>query len=147
MSTYQDSNKNEWPLEIVTKTVREIKKTVKDAEGEPVDLMACVNGNLTFKLLTDPCLLVDILWTICKPYAETKGMTYDQFAAAHKGAVLDAGLEAFMEALGDFFPTPLKAALKEMYSRTKELQQTAIKAMIQSLDKSVQAIQPVESGN
>lgn len=142
MAVYTDSNKNEWPLDIVTRTVKEVKKNVKDADGQPVDLMSCVTGNLTFKLMTDPCLLVDILWTICKPYAETKGLTYDQFATAHKGEVLDAALGAFIEALGDFFPKPLKAALNQMFQKTKELQQTSIDAMVQSMDNALTTIQP-----
>ena len=144
MSTYTDNNKKSWSIEIDIKTLKDIRKKVKDETGKPVDLLSCLTGDLSFKLINDPVLLADILWTIVESQAKTAAVVQEQFIAAHRGDVLACAADALMEGIADFFPKPTAEKLRMIYQQAKTIREKALKTMVESLDKAAQQIQPME---
>lgn len=142
MATYTDRNQNEWPVEVVTSTIEKVRKRVKDTEDKPVDLLECVTGTLTGRLLNDPVLLTKVIWVIIEDYAKTKGLTYDQFAAAHRGEVFDKAFDALMAALADFFPLKTGEALIQITLKVRQMREKAMEAIVRTMDNAIGQIKP-----
>ena len=119
MKPFTDSQGRTWN---VTVTVGAIKR-VRDLLG--VDLMDVANGDLLSRLADDPCLLVDVLFALCKPEADAAKVTDEDFGRAMVGDALDSGSGVLMKELLDFFPSALHArALVKMFREMKEHQAT-----------------------
>lgn len=70
-----------------------------------VDLLEISEGEppLIVRLATDVMLLCDVLYALCQPEAEQRGITDEQFGEAMGGQALFDGQQALMEELADFF--------------------------------------------
>jgi hypothetical protein len=58
---------------------------------------------LILQLATDPCLLCDVLYVLCKPDADKLQITDEQFGQSMGGNALRDGQKALFEELTDFF--------------------------------------------
>jgi len=117
---FTDSEGRTWNVVVNVSAI----KRIRDALG--VDLMDVAGGDLLGRLADDPCLLVDVLYVLCKPEADTKGVSDEDFGRAMVGGVLDAASSALMKELLDFFPSALRArALAKLMQKLGE-QQAAI---------------------
>jgi len=115
MKPFTDSQGRTWN---VTVNVSAIKR-VRDILG--VDLLDVANGDLLSRLADDPCVLVDVLFVLCKPEADAKGVSDEDFGRGMVGGVLDEASAALMKELLDFFPSALHArALVKMFRKMKE---------------------------
>ena len=119
MKPFTDSQGRTWN---VTVNVGAIKR-VRDLLG--VDLLDVANGDLLSRLADDPCLLVDVLFALCKPEADAAKVTDEDFGRGMVGDALDSGAGVLMKELLDFFPSALHArALVKMFREMKEHQAT-----------------------
>ena len=124
MKPFTDSQGRTWP---VVMNVSAIKR-VRDILG--VDLLDVANGDLLSRLADDPCLLVDVLFVLCKPDADAKGVTDEDFGRGMVGGALDEASSALMKELLDFFPRALHArALAKMVRKMGEQQAAATEAV------------------
>lgn len=103
MAKYTDTKGREWPVRLTVRTVKYIRDEVT-AGGKPYDILDVSGGEVLAKLNTDPVLVSDTLWIICRELAKERGVSQDDFLDSLTGdAILDAGA-ALVEALADFFP-------------------------------------------
>jgi peptide subunit release factor RF-3 len=80
----------------------------KDAEGgrEP---------GVLERLASDPVLLVDVIYVLCRDQANALGVTDEDFGAAMAGDAIEHAVKAMLGAIVDFFPNPReRAALKRL---------------------------------
>ena len=97
-------------------------KRVRSALG--VDLMQVAQGKnseggrepgVLERLASDPVLLVDVIYVLCRDQAEAHGVSDEEFGAAMAGDALDHAVQAMLGAIVDFFPHPReRAALKRL---------------------------------
>lgn len=100
MPEFNDSEGRSWNVRVTVSTVR----AVRDALD--VDLMEAVEGKLLDRLSSDPVLLVDVLYVVCRTEADGRGVTDMQFGEAMAGDAIEHATMAFLEAIVDFFPNP-----------------------------------------
>ena len=77
---------------------------------------------LLAQLHDDPVLLVDVLYALCQPQAESQGVTDIQFGQAMSGDALLHANRALLEGLSDFFPSARqRAVMKNLLQKTERV--------------------------
>ena len=102
-----------------------------------VDLVASTSDkeqNIFLKASTDPVMLADIIYAICKPQADEKNITDEQFGGLLNGNAIAEATEAFIEELIDFFPPAKQGALRKMTEKVKTLETKGMDYAINLLD-------------
>ena len=111
MKTFKDSAGHEWQVQINTNAI----KRVRDTAG--VNLVDIMGGDLYGKMLLDPVLVVDIAYGVCKPEADARKLTREDFNACLCGDAIADARTAILEDLVDFFPNPVRGSLKSAFDR------------------------------
>jgi len=116
MASFTDNAGRTWTVRIDVGAV----KAVRDALD--VDLMDVVEGKLLEQLATDPVLLVDVLYVLCREQAEAQSVTDADFGRAIAGDVIDTAVDAFLEALVGFFPSRRRQLLAKARDKYRALE-------------------------
>jgi len=100
VKTFTDNAERSWNVEINVAAV----KRVRDLAG--VDLLEIVEGKLIQKLISDPVLLCDIIYVVCKPLADERSISDEDFGRAMAGDAIEHATSALLEELVSFCPSP-----------------------------------------
>jgi len=98
MKTFKDNAGRTWTIGINVAAIKRVKSLLD------VNLLDTAGGRLIDRLISDPVLLVDVLYALCKPEADRLGLTDEQFGEAMAGDAIDLATTAMLEELADFFP-------------------------------------------
>jgi len=104
MRSFKDSEGREWQVAINISSIKRVRESLK-LNGENIDLLAPLVGTppLITRLFIDLCLLVDVLYVLCRSQANERQLSDEDFGAAIAGEEAKAAYEAFFEELMDFF--------------------------------------------
>jgi hypothetical protein len=120
MPAFKDTEGRNWSVGITVATIKRVRDLMD------VDLMEAVEGKLLDRLSTDPVLLVDVVYAVCKPEADIVGVTDVQFGTAMAGDVIEHATVALIEAIIDFFPNPRdRATMRKVYTSTQRMMEKA----------------------
>ena len=133
MKPFTDSQGRTWN---VTVNVGAIKR-VRDLLG--VDLLDVANNDLLSRLADDPCLLVDVLYALCKPEADAAKVTDEDFGQAMVGGVLDEASGVLMKELLDFFPSAQRAMALGRMARKIVEQEAALAQAAEAMKPLIEA--------
>lgn len=128
MTSFKDTEGRQWMVRIDVDAVKRVRALVD------VDLLDAAGGDLLPRIAADPVLLCDVLFALCQPEAEKRGVTDDQFGSAMGGDTIDDAAEAFMEALVDFFPKRRRAVLTKARTKLAAFEEIAMNAAAARLD-------------
>ncbi len=120
MTKFKDCAGREWTVAV---TVDAVKRVRADCDG--LDLLAVADGQLFTRLLADPVLLVDVLFSVCGPAAREAGVSADQFGAAMAGQAIDDGTTALLEALTGFFRSGQRATYRAALAKLRQAEDLA----------------------
>ena len=115
MHNFTDNQHRTWQIAL---NVYEMKR-IRAALGiDPVNVIALdkqgeVKVDMIDRIANDPCLLVDILWTICESQAKEEGITDVEFGSSLAGESIEEATKAFLDELVDFFPGAKRLFLKK----------------------------------
>ena len=121
MKPFTDKEGREWPVVVNVGAV----KRVRDILG--VDLLDVAKGDLLERLADDPVLLVNVLYVLCRPEADARGVSDEDFGRAMVGGVLDEAASALMKELLDFFPSAQRARALGKLATLLEAQEQTVK--------------------
>ena len=85
-------------------------------------------------LATDPVLLVDVLFALCKDEADAKQVSDEQFGAAMAGDAVAKATEALLDEIVDFFPQPRRTILRRLVETARLVSAKAA----ERIDKALQ---------
>lgn len=128
MHTFIDNAGRTWTVAI---NVDAIKRT-KDLAG--VNLLEVIEGRLLDRLTTDPILLCDVIYCVCRPEADAKSISDSDFGRAMGGDAIDAATAALLEELVGFFPQGRRKVLAKALAKLKKLEAAALSAVEAKLD-------------
>jgi hypothetical protein len=128
MQTFTDNAGRTWTIAITVDAVKRVKSLLS------VNLMEAVEGHLLEKLVADPVLLCDVIYAICKPEADAKIISDEEFGRAMAGDAIDLGTQALLEELCDFFPQGRRKLLRKALEKLKRLETLALAAAETRLD-------------
>jgi len=142
MRAFKDSAGREWEISITIGAVKRVRDLLK-LNGETVDLLSPFTGTppLVTRLFLDLCLLVDVIYALCRPRAQELRISDEEFGASIAGEEAKAAYEAFFEELIDFFQKAGRKEAAKMVSGNLELVQAEMKAGADAFER-IQAMAP-----
>jgi hypothetical protein len=128
MRTFTDNAGRSWTLAINVDTIRRVRSLVD------VDLLQAVEGKLIERLAGDPILLCDVIYVICKPEADQRSVSDEEFGRSMAGDAIDLATTSLLEELVDFFPKSRRQLLSKALVKFRHLESKAIELVDQQLD-------------
>ena len=135
MKTFTDNAGRTWTVPVNVDGVRRVRSLLN------VNLLDVLDDGckLLADLHDDPILLVDVLYCLCKPEADAKQITDEQFGRAMAGDALLNGSRALLEGLSDFFPNARqRAAMKNLLRKTE----TVVERLLNHAETTIAGIDP-----
>lgn len=131
MKTFTDSLGRTWSVVVNVATIKRVRNLCN------VDLASIVefeqdskpSMNLFEKLSSDPVLLVDVLYAVCKPECEQKNVSDEDFGASMGGDSIEQATDALLEGIIDFFPEVKRLFLHRILSTAKRLKNASEEKM------------------
>jgi len=131
MKTFTDNNGRAWALIINVATLKRVRalcdvdltKVVElDEKGQP-----CTK--LLEQLSSDPVLLVDVLYAICKPECDRQNISDEDFGTAMAGDAIDHAASALLDEIVDFFPAAKRLTFQKVLTATRRFEAIARKKL------------------
>ena len=131
MKSFTDNLGRTWTLVVNVAAIKRVRALCG------VDLNAIVevdkdnnpSAELLERLSTDPVLLVDVLYAVCKTECDQKGVSDEDFGAAMAGDAIEQATAALLDEVVDFFPTAKRAALQKILAATRRIEALAKKKL------------------
>lgn len=124
MQSFKDSKGNIWTVEINVGAIKRVRAlcgidllnviTVGE-DGKP-------NTELLDRLSDDPVLLVDTLYAVCKPDADAKGLTDEDFGRSFDGDSLISAAHALLDGIVDFFPEAKRRMFRKVLDASRRFE-------------------------
>ncbi|MBX3404507.1 MAG: hypothetical protein KF699_13940 [Phycisphaeraceae bacterium] len=129
MRSFKDNADRQWSVDINVTAI----KRVRGLTGE--DLMQVIEGTLIEKLIRDPVLLCDVVYAICKPEADARSISDEEFGKAMAGDAIESATTAVLEELVGFCPSPRdRANLGRVFQATRKVMDRARDLVEKKLD-------------
>jgi hypothetical protein len=128
VKTFNDKAGRTWTVAINVDAIKRVKSLLG------VNLLEAVEGKLIEQLVSDPVLLCDVLYVLCKPEADSKSISDEDFGRAMAGDAIDHGTTCLLEELVDFFPQAKRQVLAKALAKLKAFQTKAVLAASKRLD-------------
>src|SRR5687767_1850112 len=120
MKTFQDNAGRTWTVQVNVDAIKRVRDLAK------VDLLEVVEGKLIERLVSDPILLCDVLYCVCKVEADAQGISDGDFGRAMGGDAIDGATAALLEELVGFFPQGRRKVLAKALAKLRNLEGTAL---------------------
>ena len=135
MKTFQDNAGRQWTVTINVDAVRRVRSLIGVNLPDVLD-DGC---KLLAQLHDDPVLLVDVLYCVCKPEADTKEITDEDFGRAMAGDAIGHATAALLAELSDFFPNARqRAAMQELIRKTN----TVADGLLEKAESAIRQLDP-----
>jgi hypothetical protein len=128
MKTFNDNAGRTWTVTVNVDAMKRVKSLLS------VNLMEIVEGKLLERLVSDPVLLCDVIYAVCKPEADAKAVSDEDFGRAMAGDAIDLATTALLEELVDFFPLARRRLLRKALEKLRKLESMALSAAETRLD-------------
>jgi len=128
MKTFKDNDGRTWTVAVNIATVKRVKTLLS------VNLLDAIEGKLIEELSTDPVLLCDVIYVVCKPEADETKVSDEQFGKAMAGDAIDHATVALLEELVDFFPEAKRLVLRKALTKFQMVESLAIETANKYLD-------------
>ena len=137
MHSFVDKNNRAWSVVVNIATVKRVRALceVNLLELITVDDDGKANSSVLDKLSEDSCLLVDVLYAVCKPEADVLGVTDKEFGESFDGDCIEKATDALLDEVIDFFPEAKRKVFRKILDATRKFQrETAekIKNLVES---------------
>lgn len=120
MKVFKDNAGREWTVEVNVAALKRVKSLTD------VDLLGVLDGTLVERLIRDPVLLCDVVYAVCKPQADERSVTDEDFGRSMAGDAIEHATEALLEELVSFCPSPRdRANLGRVLKATREVMDKA----------------------
>ncbi len=128
MQKFIDRRGRVWIVDIDNTTLRRVKALTD------VRLLDAIDGDLVTRLSSDPLLLGDVLFAICKPQADQQDVDDESFAEGLAGDSIDEACKALVDALVAYFPESRRRLLRKAADKQKMIEMRGLAAIEKRLD-------------
>ena len=128
MTTFTDNAGRTWSLTINVDAIKRVRGLLD------MDLLQAVDGQLLERLITDPVTLCDIVYALCKPQADTKNVSDEDFGRSMAGDAIDQATTALLEELVGFFPQARRAVLRKALTKLRTLEAKVLAEATRRID-------------
>ena len=128
VKTFTDNAGRTWTVTVNVDAIKRVRDLAQ------VNLLEVVEGKLIERLVSDPLLLCDVIYCLCKPEADAKNVSDTDFGRAMAGDAIDAATTALLEELVDFFPQARRRVLAKALTKLRSLEQMVASRAETNLD-------------
>jgi len=100
VKTFSDNAGRTWTVTINVDAIKRVRGLLD------LDLLSILDGKLIERLYRDPVLLCDVVYAVCKPEADAKGVSDEEFGRAMAGDAIEHATKTLLEELVGFSPSP-----------------------------------------
>jgi hypothetical protein len=102
--SFKDKNDRSWLIEVNVTSISRVRKSLE------LDLLRIADpeSDVLKRLSMDECLLVDVIYLLCRDQCEQRKLSDEDFGRAMSGEAIDGACKALLEGLADFFRDPVK---------------------------------------
>ncbi len=136
MRTFTDNAGRTWTIAINVDCIRRLRATLN------IDLLEAVEGKLIERLVGDPILLCDCIYVICKPDADQRNISDEDFGRAMAGDAIEYATTSLLEELVDFFPRNRRELLSKALLKFRNLEKQSHRTSRQAAGRSTTREQP-----
>lgn len=131
MHCFTDTLNRTWSLVVNVSSIKRVRAlcNIDLSSIISLDSNGKVNVELLEKIANDPVLLVDIIYALVKPEADSKGVSDESFGASMAGDCIETATEALLEEIIDFFPETKRKVLHKIVETTKRFNLQAKKSV------------------
>lgn len=130
LKTFKDNQDRVWEITVNVNTIKRVRDLVH------VDLTA-LHQDEAQRVFSDPVLLVNTLYAVCKPQADRTNVSDVVFGESLAGDHIEAASMALMEEIELFFPASRRPLLRAVREK-------AVEFGSQLTDKTLAAIQSLD---
>ena len=125
MLSFKDKIGRQWICRVDVAAIRRVRAlcNLDLANSIVVHPDGTADTNVLQALASDPCLLVDTVFAVCKDQADRLAVTDVQFAEGLDGDTIEAATLALMEGIVEFFPLPKRRLLTKILDVVKQQRQ------------------------
>ena len=110
-TTFKDNQGRAWTLAVNVASIKRVKADLG------MYLPDVLKGELVQQLASDPILLVDTIYSLCRPDAQAANVTAEQFGEAMAGDAIEHATKALLDECVNFSQNPRdRAALGRIVS-------------------------------
>lgn len=128
MQKFIDRRGRVWIVDIDNTTLRRVKALTD------VRLLDAIDADLISQLSSDPLILGDVLFAICKPQADQQDVGDESFAEGLAGDSIDEACKALVDALVSYFPESRRRLLRKAADKQKMIETRGLEAIEKRLD-------------
>jgi hypothetical protein len=131
MKCFKDNQNRNWTIVVNVAAVKRVRSLLDinlldvvklDANNKP-------NVDLLEQLASDPVLLCDVIYCICKPEADAQNISDEDFGGAMGGDAIEHATTALLEELVDFFPEAKRLVLRKLMNAGEKVKLRMEKAL------------------
>lgn len=136
MKSFTDNTGRTWPLSVTVGTIKRVRAlcSVDLAGVISIESGAQPKVDLLERLGSDPVLLVDVLYAVCKPEADAKGVSDEEFGQAMSGDAIEMATTALLDEVIDFFPETKRKVFRKILDASRRFENRDKKALQTLLD-------------
>jgi hypothetical protein len=141
MKTFTDNAGRTWTVQINVETIKRVRDLAQ------LNLLEVIEGKLIEQLVSDPILLCDVIYIVCKPEADARQISDADFGRAMAGDAIDSATTALLEELVSFFPQAKRRVLAKALAKLQNLQRIVserAESMLENPNLEQQIIQQLD---
>ena len=131
MKIFKDNQNRPWTIVVNVATVKRVRSLldVNLLDVVKLDKKDKPNVDLLEQLASDPVLLCDVIYCICKPDADAQNISDEDFGTAMGGDAIGHATTALLEELVDFFPEAKRLVLRKLMNAGEKVKNQMEKAL------------------
>jgi len=129
---FKDNLDREWIVDINVTSIKRVRTLTEDE----VNLFAACSKKerLMEKLSTDPELLCNVVYCLCKPQAEERQLSEDDFGEAMSGEAIDSATAAVLEGLALFFRKGQRRLIQAATAKMEKLEDVTVERALEHVE-------------
>lgn len=136
MKSFTDTKGRVWELAVNVGAIKRVRALcgVDLTKIVEVDEQNNLSADLINRLASDPVLLVDVLYAVCKPECGKRGVTDEEFGGSMAGDAIEIATSALLDEIVDFFPEAKRLALKKALTAARRFAEVAKRKLATALN-------------
>ena len=132
MKTFTDNTGRTWTLSVTVGTIKRVRALCGVDLANIITMESGKNAERrtagTF-CVPIPFLLVDVLFAVCKPEADAKGITDEEFGRAMAGDAIELAATALLDEIIDFFPGAKRKVFRKILDASRRFEARSKQAL------------------
>lgn len=128
MKSFADNAGRTWAVQVNVDTIKRVKGLLD------VNLLDVVDGDLVERLVSDPILVCDVVYVVCKPEADKQGVSDEDFGRSMAGDAIHSATDALLGEIVDFFPPLKRKVLSAALEKIRDLETVATDAALDRIE-------------